>query len=299
MHKMTSRTFPSTTSLRCFEASARFLSFTKAAQVLHMTQSAVSKQVIHLEDSLNTTLFDRSLKGLNLTPSGKIFLAEAQKILNQIEISVLNILAHGSEAETVNIAVHPTLCARWLIKALKGFGKSHPNIHLDVQEQIHDSEIENLQADIAFLYGEGVWRDMTSIKLFEEQCVAVCSPEITQTPFNSLEDFHCHVLIQCRSRPRAWDEYFQMQEFVNEHPFIGPRFDTFYSCINAAIIGCGVALIPKFLIEEELLTQKLILAWPYELNNTKAYYMTYPTSMAKTPKVMTITQWIQAHLNEC
>ncbi|WP_439039606.1 LysR substrate-binding domain-containing protein [Acinetobacter baumannii] len=298
MQKITSRTFPSTMSLRCFEASARFLSFTKAAQILHMTQSAVSKQVAHLEDSLNTPLFERSLKGLNLTPSGKIFLLETQNILSQIEISVLNILAHGSEAETVNIAVHPTLCARWLIQRLKGFGNSHPNIHLDIREQINDSEIENQQTDIAFLYGEGIWRDMTSIKLFEESCVAICSPEITQIPFNSLEEFHGHVLIQSRSRPRAWDEYFQMQGFINEHPFIGPRIDTFYSCINAALTGCGIALVPKFLIEEELLSGKLILAWPYELNNTKAYYMTYPTSMEKTPKVVAITQWIQNHLNQ-
>jgi len=296
MQKMTSRTYPSTMSLRCFEASARFLSFTKAAQVLHMTQSAVSKQVAHLEDSLNTNLFERSLKGLNLTPSGQLFLTETQQILNQIEISVLNMLAHGSDVETVNIAVHPTLCARWLIQILKGFGQSFPHIHLDIQEQINSSEIENHQTDIAFLYGDGVWRDMTSIKLFEEHCVAVCSPDITSNSFDRLEEFEYHTLIQSRSRPRAWDEYFQMQSFIKEHPFIGPRFDTFYSCINAAITGCGIALIPKFLVEKELASGELILAWPYEMNNNKAYYMTYPTSMEKTPKVATTVQWIQTRL---
>ncbi|AOA58386.1 LysR substrate-binding domain-containing protein [Acinetobacter larvae] len=297
MHKITARTYPSTMSLRCFEASARFLSFTKAAQVLHMTQSAVSKQVAHLEDNLNTCLFERTLKGLALTPTGKLFLQQTQLILNKIEISVLNILAYGSEAEAVNIAAHPTLCARWLIQILKGFGQQHPQIHLDIQEQITSTEIENQQTDIAFLYGEGIWRDMTSVKLFEERCVAVCSPELIPQAFSHLEDFCCHVLIQSRSRPRAWDEYFQSQGFINEQPFIGPRFDTFYSCINAAITGCGIALIPKFLVEKELDSGELILAWSYEMNSHNAYYMTYPTSMAKIPKVATVVHWIQNHLH--
>ena len=298
MHKMTSRTYPSTTSLRCFEASARFLSFTKASQVLYMTQSAVSKQVAQLESSLNTVLFERTLKGLSLTPSGKLFLIETQTILNQIEISVLNMLSHGSEAETVNIAVHPTLCARWLIQVLKGFGKQHPLIHLDIQEQINSSEIENQHTEIAFLYGEGVWRDMTSIKLFDEQCIAVCSPDIAPQAFTQLEDFNGHVLIQSRSRPRAWEEYFQMQGFINQHSFIGPRFDTFYSHINAAITGCGIALVPKFLIEKELKHGDLVQAWPYEMNNSKAYYMTYPTSMANSAKVSVVVDWIHQHLNQ-
>ncbi|CAI3131628.1 Glycine cleavage system transcriptional activator [Acinetobacter calcoaceticus] len=298
MEKLTSRRYPSTMALRCFEASARFQSFTNAAHALHMTQSAVSKQIAHLEDSLNTTLFERSLKGLTLTPSGKVFLAETQHILNQIELSVLNMLAHGSESETVNIAAHPTLCARWLIPMLKGFSNSHPHIHLDIQEQISSVEIENHQTDIAFLYGEGMWRDMTSVKLFEEQCIAVCSPEVSQTIFDKIERFHEYVLIQSRSRPRAWDEYFQRQNHLNEHPFIGPRFDTFYSCIHAAISGCGIALIPKFLVEKEIKSGELILVWPYEMNSQKAYYMTYPTSMSKTPKVEVVVHWVQKYLVE-
>ena len=296
MQKLTSRTYPSTMSLRCFEASARFLSFTKAAQVLHMTQSAVSKQVAHLEDSLNTLLFERSLKSLNLTPAGKLFLSQTQYILSQIEMSVLNMLAHGSEAETLNISVHPTLCARWLIPLLKGFSKLNPHIHLDIQEQISSREIENHQTDVAFLYGDGVWRDMTSIKLFEEYSIAVCSPDLLNEPFSCLEEFQGHVLLQSRSRPRAWDKYFQLQDFVNEQPFIGPRFDTFYSCIHAAMTGCGIALIPKFLVEKELSTGELIQAWPYEMSSSQAYYMTYPTSMAKTPKVACISQWVQTYL---
>lgn len=297
MQKMTARTYPSTTSLRCFEASARFLSFTKAAHVLHMTQSAVSKQVAHLECSLKLQLFERSLQGLKLTPSGELFFKETQQILGQIEQSVLNLLSHGAEAETLTISVHPTLCARWLIPALKGFGKQHPNIHLDVQEQLGSSDLDNNKTDIAFLYGTGVWRDMTSVELFAEYCVAVCSPELTNyQALKSLDDFQNYVLIQSQSRPRAWEEYFQLQNNLNDNPLFGPRFDTFYACIHAAMSGCGMALVPKFLVEKELENGELIMAWPYEMKTQHAYYMTYPTSMTNTSKVHTMVEWIKNYL---
>lgn len=296
MQKMTSRTYPSTMSLRCFEASARYLSFTKAAQVLHMTQSAISKQVAHLEDSLNIQLFERSLQRLQLTPTGKLFLKETQIILNQIEISVLNILAHRNEAETLNLAVHPTLCSRWLIPILKGFSELNPKINLEFQEQISSSDIDISQVDIAFLYGDGVWRDMTSIKLFEETCIAVCSPELISAPFNQIEDFQKYVLIQSRARPRVWNEFFQAQDFNNENSFIGPRFDTFSACVNTAIIKSGIALVPKLFVKKELENGELIQVWPYEMLTNRSYYMIYPTSMSQTSKVTTMTQWIKNHL---
>lgn len=296
MQKMTARTYPSTTSLRCFEASARFLSFTKAAHVLHMTQSAVSKQVAHLECSLKTQLFERCLQGLQLTPSGERFFKESQQILDKIEQSVLNLLSHGSEAETIKISVHPTLCARWLIPTLKGFNKHFPNLHLDIQEQLHSQDLDNHNTDIAFLYGTGVWRDMTSIKLFPEKCIAVCAPERLKQPIKSLDEFQHHVLIQSQSRPRAWEEYFQLQSTINEHPLFGPRFDTFYACIHAAMTGCGIALVPYFLVEKELQSGELQVAWPYEMQTQHSYYMTYPTSMTNTNKVNTMVQWVRQHL---
>ena len=296
MQKMTSRTYPSTMSLRCFEASARYLSFTKAAQVLHMTQSAISKQVAHLEENLNVQLFERSLQRLQLTPTGTLFLEETQIILNQIEISVLKILAHRNQAETLNLAAHPTLCSKWLIPILKDFSQFNPNINLEFQEQISSSDIDISQIDIAFLYGDGVWRDMKSIKLFEETCIAVCSPDLIHTPFNKIEDFQKYVLIQSRARPRAWNEFFQAQDFNHEDSFIGPRFDTFFACINTAITKSGIALVPKFLVKKELASGELIQIWPYEMLTNRSYYMIYPISMSQTPKVIAMTQWIKNHL---
>ncbi|AOA59038.1 LysR substrate-binding domain-containing protein [Acinetobacter larvae] len=296
MQTLKSKEYPSIMSLRCFEASARYLSFTQAARVLHMTQSAISKQVAHLEDSLNVQLFERSLQRLQLTPMGKLFLVETQTILNQIETSVLKILAQRNQADTLSIVSHPTLCTRWLIPMLKGFDEHYPHIRLDIQEQFSSADIDISQTDLAFLYGDGVWRDMTSIKLFEEECVAVCAPDFKQAPLRHLDDFKACVLIQSRARPRAWEEYFQAQDFQHEKSYIGPRVDTFAACVNAALIHAGIAIVPKFFVKKELQNGELILAWPYHMQTNRCYYMTYPTSMANTAKIIAMVQWMNQQL---
>lgn len=297
--RLSVKKLPSTTALRCFETAARHLSFTKAAQELHMTQSAVSKQVAMLEDSLNSTLFNRMQHGLQLTPTGRLFLQEAQTMLGRLEQSVLNILAHGSEAETLRIFTHPTFCARWLIPALKGFGKAHPNIHLDIHDELGDFCARyNSGMDIGFLCGDGIWPGLSSIKLFDGHFVAVCSPSL-QPPPPALPDtaqLGGFILIQSRPRPRLWFEYMQAQGIEWPGSFNGPRFDSFYACIRAAEHGCGIALAPEMLVRRELEEQRLRLAWPYRLESRSAYYMAHPSNLENTPKIRAIVEWIKARI---
>lgn len=293
MQKLKIKEYPSITSLRCFEASARYQSFTQAAQALHMTQSAISKQVAHLEEILKVQLFERSIQGLQLTPIGKLFLEQSQSILNHIESAVLKVLAHRNQAENLNIVSHPTLCSRWLIPLLQGFNALYPQISLDIQEQFSSADLDISRTDLAFLYGDGIWRNMTSVKLFEEECIAVCSPALRGLPLLQLEDFKAYTLIQSRARPRAWETYFQAQEFQHDRSYIGPRFDTFTACVQAAIIQAGIAIVPKFFVQRELEQGSLILAWPYHLNTQRCYYMVYPSAMSQSPKILAMLQWIQ------
>ena len=133
---MSKRLMPSTTALQCFEAAARHLSFTRAAQELHLTQSAVSKQVAQLEDMLSHSLFQRIRRRLHLTPAGALYLTEVNKILTQIDISSRYILSYGDETEVLRIATQPTFGARWLVPRLKGFGDRYPRIHLDIRNEL-------------------------------------------------------------------------------------------------------------------------------------------------------------------
>ena len=163
---MSKRLVPSMAALQCFEAAARHLSFTRAAEELHLTQSAVSKQVAQLEEMLRHHLFLRIRRRLQLTPAGALYLAEVNKILTQVDMSSRYILSYGEQTEVLKVATQPSFGVRWLIPHLKGFGKRYPNIHLDICNEMEPFALLQNTADVVFFYGQGTWPGATCVELF-------------------------------------------------------------------------------------------------------------------------------------
>ena len=290
------RRYPSTTALQCFETAARHLSFTNAAQEMHMTQSAISKQVAQLEEMLNLSLFYRTPHRISLTPAGKSYYLEVLEILKHIEVATTNLMSHSSNTELLKIVSHPTFCARWLIPALSGFSQEYPLINLDIKELAGPFFSEDQNVDIAFLYGDGMWSNMESRKLFDEYCVAVCQPQYLRDKTLSAECLNDYVLLQISSRLSAWYEYFKQQDISVDGTFVGPRFETFHACISAALLGYGIALVPLRLVEPELQSGALVLAWDYAAKGRGSYYVTYPVSSGQSHKVKAVLEWITAYL---
>ena len=290
------RRYPSTTALQCFETAARHLSFTNAAQEMHMTQSAISKQVAQLEEMLNLSLFYRTPHRISLTPAGKSYYLEVLEILKHIEVATTNLMSHSSNTELLKIVSHPTFCARWLIPALSGFSQKYPLINLDIKELAGPFFSEDQNVDIAFLYGDGMWSNMESIKLFDEYCVAVCQPQYLRDKTLSAECLNDYVLLQISSRLSAWYEYFKQQDISVDGTFVGPRFETFHACISAALLGYGIALVPLRLVEPELQSGALVMAWDYAAKGRGSYYVTYPVSSGQSHKIKAVLEWITAYL---
>ena len=289
---------PSLTALHCFEAAARHLSFTRAADELSLTQSAVSKQVAQLETTLLHPLFRRVRKRLHLTPEGAVYLGEARKILAQVEMSTRYMQSYGVESDVLNIATLPTFGARWLIPRLNGFRHQHPSINLNISNRAEPFDMQKERIEVAFFFGHGVWPRADCIKLLDEELVPVCAPstvkqEEIDTPL-ALTDL---VLLQVSTRPEAWHEWFEAQILYTEHSYHGPRFDTFYMALRAARAGCGVALVPKFLAQEELDEGKLVIPWQFSLKSKDAYYMAYPEHMTELHKVRVFIEWICERLD--
>lgn len=294
---MSKRLMPSMAALQCFEAVARHLSFTRAAEELHLTQSAVSKQVAQLEQMLQHLLFRRIRRRLQLTPAGSLYLAEVNKILAQVEMSTHYILSYGGETEVLKVATQPTFGARWLIPHLKGFRHRHPNIHLDIRNELAPFDLMQAKADVAFFYGQGAWPGAECIPLFGEEVVPVCAPELLPaSPLGSPLDLTRLVLLQCASRPQAWHEWFLAQDLHSEHSYHGPRFETFYMCIRAAQVGCGVALVPRFLVEDELDEGKLVIPWTYPLVGSGSYFMAYAEHAVDVPKIRHFVDWVRERI---
>ncbi|MFV0927851.1 LysR family transcriptional regulator [Pseudomonas palmensis] len=291
---MSKRLVPSMAALQCFEAAARHLSFTRAAQELHLTQSAVSKQVAQLEDMLRHHLFLRIRRRLQLTPAGALYLAEVNKILTQVDMSSRYILSYGQQTEVLKVATQPSFGVRWLIPHLKGFGKRYPNIHLDICNEMESFALLQNTADVVFFYGQGTWPGATCIELFGDEVVPVCAPELLQghtlTEAGELAE---RVLLQSTSRPEAWHEWFLEQGLHSANSYHGPRFDTFYMCVGAALSGCGVALVPRYLVEQELAEGKLVIPWPYAMRSSGAYFVAFAEHAAEVPKVRSLVEWIR------
>ncbi|WP_455894230.1 LysR family transcriptional regulator [Pseudomonas palmensis] len=291
---MSKRLVPSMAALQCFEAAARHLSFTRAAQELHLTQSAVSKQVAQLEDMLRHHLFLRIRRRLQLTPAGALYLAEVNKILTQVDMSSRYILSYGQQTEVLKVATQPSFGVRWLIPHLKGFGKRYPNIHLDICNEMEPFALLQNTADVVFFYGQGTWPGATCIELFGDEVVPVCAPELLQEhTLTEAGELAERVLLQSTSRPEAWHEWFLEQGLHSANSYHGPRFDTFYMCVGAALSGCGVALVPRYLVEQELAEGKLVMPWPYAMRSSGAYFVAFAEHAAEVPKVRSLVEWIR------
>ncbi len=294
---MLKRHLPSLTALHCFEAVARHLSFTRAAEELSLTQSAVSKQLAQLETQVQQLLFRRVRRRLQLTPAGSLYLGEVRKILTQVEMSTHAMLSYGGETEVLRVSTPPTFGARWLVPRLKGWRLRYPHIHLDLCHEVAADDLSQGRSDLAFYFGQGARPGAECLALFGEELVAVCAPGLLPAePLRDPTQLTALVLLQNASRPAAWHEWFEGQDRHSEHSYHGPRFDSFYMCIRAAQVGCGVALLPRFLVEEELAEGKLVMPWPYALPSSSLYYLACPEHAAEVPKVRAFLGWIGEQL---
>jgi len=294
---MSKRLVPSMTALQCFEAAARHLSFTRAAEELHLTQSAVSKQVAQLEEMLRHHLFLRIRRRLQLTPAGSLYLAEVNKILTQVDMSSRYVLTYGEQTEILKVATQPSFGVRWLIPHLKGFGKRHGNIHLDIRNEMEPFALLQGSADVVFFYGQGTWPGATCVELFGEEVVPVCAPELLGgRELSDAGELAELVLLQSTSRPEAWHEWFLELGLHSVSAYHGPRFDTFYMALSAAQAGCGVALVPRYLVTKELAEGSLVIAWNHAMHSAGKHYLAYAEHAAEVPKVRALVEWIREQL---
>ena len=296
---MSKRLVPSMTALQCFEAAARHLSFTRAAEELHLTQSAVSKQVAQLEEMLRHHLFLRIRRRLQLTPAGALYLAEVNKILTQVDMSSRYVLTYGEQTEVLKVATQPSFGVRWLIPHLKGFGKRYPNIHLDIRNEMEPFALLQATADVVFFYGQGTWPGATCIELFREKVVPVCAPELLQgRTLGDAGEVADMVLLQSTSRPEAWHEWFLEQGLHSVNSYHGPRFDTFYMSLSAAQSGCGVALVPRYLVAKELDEGSLVIPWAYAMRSKGAHFLAFAEHAAEVPKIRALVNWTKDQLDD-
>ncbi len=279
--------------MQCFEAAARHLSFTRAADELSLTQSAVSKQVAQLESFLNRKLFRRVRRSLCLTPEGTIYIGEVRKILIQLEMSSQYIMSYNNHLDVLKIATLPTFGTRWLAPRLTDFLDRHPHINLNCCEKVETFDLDKEGIDIAFFYGHGSWPGLECHRLFDEEVVPACSPTLLDSQaLDSPMALTRYRLMHLSTRPRAWHDWFASQSLTTEYSYQGNHFETFHMLIRATMAGTGIALLPRLLIEDELARGELVIPWPHSLHSTSGYYLAYPERLGEVEKVRLFADYL-------
>ena len=284
---------PSLQELVAFEAAARHANFTRAALELSLTQSAVSKQVRQLEDTLGIVLFNRSNGRVALTALGEQYIHTVRRILVEYETATHALIASDGSEATLKIAVLPTFGARWLIPKLPAFQASHPKVTMNVVTEMGPFDFKEKPVDVAIHYGAPSWAQADATFLFDEAIIAVMSPGYgAANNVHQTEDLHRAVLLQQATRPNLWSHWFGAAGFEHPFPYRGPMFDQFSMTSQAAAVGLGVGLVPSFLVENELKCGILQRLGNQVLPGTGAYYAVVPLRNYRNPLVSAFVQWM-------
>jgi LysR family transcriptional regulator, glycine cleavage system transcriptional activator len=290
------RTFlPPMAELMAFEAVARHQNVSRAADELSLTQSAVSRQIRQLEDQLGLSLFHRVRQRLVLTDAGRVYASQVHACLEQLSTATQTTMAHNDAGGMLNLAVLPTLAARWLIPRLGSYTQQHPDVTVHFHARTEPFAFAGTPLDAAIHFGDPVWTGAVCEFLMREEVVVVCSVAFQQQhDVRSAQDL-CHemVLLQQTSRPTQWAEWFEMSGIPCQRPLRGPRFEHFAMMAEAALAGLGVALLPRILIESELQSGALVMLSPLPLVSAQAYHLVYPEERAQHPVLLSFRAWLQ------
>jgi len=286
---------PSTAALLAFEAAARHQSFTRAADELALTQSAICRQIAGLEAFLGVALFRRTRRGVQLTEAGEGYARQVSPRLDAIERDTLSVMAHQGTADALDLAVVPTFATRWLIPRLGGFQARHPEIVVNMSTQTRPFLFDQTEFDAAIYFGDAGWPGTEAHFLMHEYPVPVCSPALPgaregMTP----AEVAGLPLLQQSTRPYAWRQWFEAAGVKAARDMAGMRLELFSMLAQAAIERMGVALIPPFLIQRELADGVLITPCARSFPSTRAYYLIVPERKAERPALTCFREWLVA-----
>ncbi|MEE4253161.1 MAG: LysR family transcriptional regulator [Desulfuromusa sp.] len=287
------RTLPSRSALIAFEAAARHQSFTSAAAELTLTESAISRQVAALENQLGLKLFNRVKKRVTLTKAGRLYSKQVRTALIQMEQDMTNIMSHGGTREILELAVLPTFCSQWLIPRIDSFYQQSPDVTINMSARSTIFLFKETPFDAAIHFGQPNWPGTVADFLFTEDVVAVCKPELlTSRCLLNAEDMQDFPLLHLTSRPDAWRHWCESAEISSTNAMQGARYEYFSLLISAACAGLGMALIPRFLIVEELENKQLAISYNFPFKSNDAYYLVYPEENLSSSALKQFREWL-------
>src|ERR1700712_1011912 len=291
------RKIPPLQTLVCFDAAARHESYTRAAQELALTQSAVSRQIATLEAFVGIALFRRTRHGVALTASGAAYARQITKRLEAMERDTLDAMAHQGEGGSLSLAAVPTFATRWLVPRLPDFARLQPDAGVHIETRTRPFLFADAEFDAALYAGTPAqvtnWAGTRALLLMHEDVVPVCSPAllprgkaVTPAAIAKLP------LLQMSTRPDGWRQWFDAQQVEGSNARGGPRYELFSILAGAATHGLGVALMPTMLAEDERRRGDLVVAGAKPLSGERNYYLVMPDRGDERALLKAFGEWL-------
>lgn len=289
------RICPTIHELLAFEASARHLSFTDAADELCITPSAVSRQVSSLEEFLGVALFRRSGKKLVLSGNGKMYLSKVAPGLNIIKAASLDMLAVRSCDSSLTLSSVPTFTTNWLIPHWPLFQQIYPDAKLNFKAHVSSDEMFPPDVTAAVRFGKGTWPNVVSEYLIGNRFVVICRPEDLkgERAIRGVNDIHRHTLLQHIEAPGSWERWCDHVKIDKSRALLGPRFEQYSVLISAVVNGMGIGLVPEFLVGQELKKGLLVKPFSTSVEINQGHYLCYPKEQLNLPVFKAFRTWLQ------
>jgi len=287
---------PPMTSLIAFEAAARYMSFTKAAEELNLTQAAISRQVRLLEENLGVALFVRSHRAVRLTTQGRNFQHTVSDALERLVYGAQELRTHH-QGTTISVSADMAISTFWLMPRLSQFRSEYPDITIRLIASDDQMLTESDDIDVSIQLGQGGIDEQESIFLFQAEVFPVCSPayikrypnlkseaDLLETTLLRLEDERWNWL--------DWPAWYALNHIQLE----GNRNDLYINnyplLIQAAMMGQGVALGWQHLIDDMLHSGNLIKPIKSSIKTSRGFYLVFPNKNEISPAVKKFNAWM-------
>jgi DNA-binding transcriptional LysR family regulator len=286
------RYLPPIPALMALEAVDRLGTASAAAAELHLTQGAISRALQGLEAQLGVALLARERQRLRLTPAARDYVAEVRKALHLLASASITLRANPNGG-SLSLAILPAFGMHWLAPRLARFSQAHPEVTVNLSTRLRPFDFSGSTFDAAIHYGRLDWPDVDSLKLMDEEVLAVAAPG--HPHLTRAEDILRHPLLMLDSRPGDWGRWLSHYRAGAARPQ-GMMFDQFATLIQAAIHGMGAALVPTFLITRELAEGRLLPVYGPPVAALGAYYLVWPKAGPDRAPLRSFRDWLAADI---
>ena len=286
---------PSLNGLRAFEAAARHLSFTLAAQELNVTQTAISHQIRRLEEELGIRLFIRQNRALALPPQAIEYLPGIRAAFQDLRSATDRLLRNDSD-RVLTVSTLTSFAVKWLLPRLRGFQDEHPDIDVRITTSVELVDFRKDNVDAAIRFGRGQWPGLRADWLMAEHLFPVCSPALLKgkQALRRPEDLSRVTLLHTNAHDdwRLWLTAAGLPPELSQSP--GLTFDLAFMTIQAAIDGIGVAMGQTAYVADDIAKGRLVVPFDITMPADAGFYIVAPQGKATTPKINAFRDWLIA-----